>query len=396
MKKNLIIIVLVLLLPIYIKAADTKPVLKETNSSNSTKLAENAKSAILMEASSGEILFDKNSHEKLPPASMTKMMSMLVIVEAIENGVISWNQEITVSENASKMGGSQILLETNERMSVEDLFKGVAVMSGNDAVVALAEAVAGTEDEFVKMMNKRAKELGLQDTVFKNPHGLDDANHYSSAYDMAHIAKELVKHKRVLKYTSIYEDYLRKGTERELWLVNTNKLTRFYPGVDGLKTGYTKEAGYCLTSTAKKDGMRVITVLMGEPDSNTRNSETSTMLDYAFAQYKVESLLTKNSVVTKAKVDKGKENNIKIVPKDDVVVLMKKTEKIGKIAYDIDLNKIKAPVKKGNKVGNLNVKRNGKSIQKIDLTVKENVKKANLLELYLRYLREIIQGDITI
>ena len=272
MKKILSLMICLLIIPGLVLAAETKAVVK-----TSTNLAENAKSAIMIEASSGKVLFDKNSHEKLPPASMTKMMSMLLIVEAVEDGIISWDQKITVSENASGMGGSQILLETGEQMSVDDLFKGVAIMSGNDAVVALAEAVAGTEDEFVKMMNKRAKELGLKDSVFKNPHGLDDANHYSSAYDMSLIAKELVKHDRVLKYTSTYEDYLRKGTERELWLTNTNKLTRFYPGVDGLKTGYTKEAGYCLTSTAKRDGMRIITVVMGEPDTKTRNSETSTM-----------------------------------------------------------------------------------------------------------------------
>ena len=195
-------------------------------------LAENAKSAILIEASTGTIIYEKNSHEKLAPASMTKMMSMLLIVEAIEDGKLSWNQMITTSENASSMGGSQILLETGEKMSVEDLFKGIAVASGNDAVVALSEAVAGTEEEFVNMMNQRAKELGLEDTNFKNPHGLDTANHYTSAYDMAMIAKELVRHEKVLEFTSIYEDYLREDQENKVWLVNTNKLVKFYDGMD--------------------------------------------------------------------------------------------------------------------------------------------------------------------
>lgn len=396
MKKVLSLMIVLCLIPLHIFASETKQVMNESNLSNSINLAQNAKSAIMIEASSGKILFEKNSHEKLPPASMTKMMSMLLVAEAIENKVISWDQEITVSENASSMGGSQILLETGEKMSVDDLFKGVAVMSGNDAVVALAEAVAGTEDEFVKMMNQRAKELGLQDSVFKNPHGLDAVNHYSSAYDMSLIARELVKHDKVLKYTSIYEDYLRKGTDKELWLVNTNKLTRFYPGVDGLKTGYTKEAGYCLTSTAKKDGMRIITVLMGEPDSNTRNSETSTMLDYAFAQYKVEELLTKDSTVAKAEIEKGKNKYAKITPKENVSILTKKTEKLGKITYNLNLKKVEAPVKKGEKLGQLEVKRNGKVIQKVDVTVKKNIKKANIWELYLKYLSDIIQGDITI
>ena len=217
------------------------------------KLAESAQSAILIEASTGEIFFEKNSHERREPASMTKMMSMLLILESIDKGIISWDEIVTVSENASSMGGSQILLETNEKMSVSDLFKGIAVASGNDAVVALAEKIAGTEDMFVDMMNKRAQELGLTDTNFENCHGLHDANHYSSAYDMSIIARELVKHQELFQYTSIYEDYLRENTDRKIWLVNTNKLVRFYDGVDGLKTGYTKEAGYCLTATAKKN-----------------------------------------------------------------------------------------------------------------------------------------------
>lgn len=391
MKKILSLMICLLIIPGLVLAAETKAVVK-----TSTNLAENAKSAIMIEASSGKVLFDKNSHEKLPPASMTKMMSMLLIVEAVEDGIISWDQKITVSENASGMGGSQILLETGEQMSVDDLFKGVAIMSGNDAVVALAEAVAGTEDEFVKMMNKRAKELGLKDSVFKNPHGLDDANHYSSAYDMSLIAKELVKHDRVLKYTSTYEDYLRKGTERELWLTNTNKLTRFYPGVDGLKTGYTKEAGYCLTSTAKRDGMRIITVVMGEPDTKTRNSETSTMLDYAFAQYKVEELINKKSVIAKKEVEKGKTKYVKIVPKEDIVLLTKKTDKIGKITYNLNLKKVKAPVKKGKVLGDIEVKRNGKIINKVNVTVKNDVKKANFIELYWRYLSDILGGNINV
>ena len=206
------------------------------------KLAENAKSAILIEASTGTVLYEKNADEKLVPASMTKMMSMLLILEAIENGILKWDQIITVSENASGMGGSQILLETGEKMTVKDLFKGVAIASGNDAVVALAEASYGSENMFVSHMNKRAKELGLKNTNFKNPHGLDAADHYSSARDMSLIAKELSKHEKVVEFTSVYEDYLRQNTDRKIWIVNTNKLVRFYDGVDGLKTGFTNGA----------------------------------------------------------------------------------------------------------------------------------------------------------
>ena len=357
-------------------------------------LAENAKSAIMIEAGTGEILFQKNAHEKLAPASMTKMMSMLLIVESIDKGIIHWDDMITVSENASSMGGSQILLETNEQMSVRDMFKGIAVASGNDAVVAMGEKIAGTEANFVVMMNKRAKELGLKNTNFKNPHGLEAANHYSSAYDMAMIAKELVKHEEIFEYTSIYEDYLRKGTDRELWLVNTNKLVRFYKGVDGLKTGYTAEAGYCLTATAKKNGMRIITVVMGEPDSKIRQKETTEMLDYAFAQYETEQLLSTKSELGKIEIEKGKSKYVVVVPTEEVTILHKKVEEKKIATYKLHLGKIESPIKKGEIVGSLDVIEDEKTTRKISVTVKEDVEKANFLELYWRYLKDVLSGDI--
>ena len=286
-------------------------------------LASNAKSAIILEESTGEVLYEFNSHEKMPPASMTKMMSLLLIMESIEKNVIKWDQMITVSANASSMGGSQILLETGEEMSVDDLVKGIAIASGNDAVVALAEAIAGTEENFVTMMNDKVQELGLKDTNFKNCHGLDEEGHYSSAYDMAHIAQQLVRHEKILEYSSIYDTYLREGTNRKIWLVNTNKLVKFKKGVDGLKTGFTDGAGYCLTATMKKDGMRIITTVMGEPDSTTRNSEVSSMLDYAFAKMALKKVLSKNSVVQKVDLTKAKQI-IEIVPVKDVNVLYEK------------------------------------------------------------------------
>lgn len=211
MKKVIIMFFIMFLLVPCVKAEDTV-------------LAPNAKSAIIMEYSTGKILYENNSHEKMAPASMTKMMSLLLIMEAIENGTIKWDDMITVSSNASSMGGSQILLETGEQMSVEDLVKGVSIASGNDAVVALAEVVAGTEENFVNMMNDKAKELGLKDTNFKNCHGLDEANHYSSAHDMAVIARNLVRHEKILEFSSVYETYLRENTDRKIWLVNTNKV----------------------------------------------------------------------------------------------------------------------------------------------------------------------------
>ena len=360
------------------------------------KLAENAKSAILIEASTGEVLFEKNADEKLVPASMTKMMSMLLIIESIENKILKWNQKITVSEHASSMGGSQILLETGEKMTVKDLFKGVAIASGNDAVVALAEAIAGTEDEFVNMMNKKAKQLNLKNTNFKTPHGLDTANHYSSARDMSIIAKELVKHKKVLEFTKIYEDYLRKNTDKKIWLVNTNRLVRFYEGVDGLKTGYTKEAGYCLTATIEKENMRIIAIVMGEPDSKTRSKEISEMLDYSYAQFKTENLLKNKSSIGKYEVDKGKEKYVTIIPKDKATVLRKKSKTLAHASYKVKLYNLKAPLKKGDIVGKLKIQENNKTIRTIDLTVNKNIKKANILELYIRNLKDIFLGEINI
>lgn len=356
-------------------------------------LAESAKSAILIEASTGEIIFEKDSDKQMKPASMTKMMSMLLIMEAIDNGVVKWDEKVTVSENASKMGGSQILLETGEKMTVRDLFKGISIASGNDAVVAMAEKIGGSVDVFVNMMNEKAKTLGLKNTKFKNPHGLDTDEHFSSARDMSIIARELVKHKEVLKFTSIYEDYLRENTDRKIWLVNTNKLVRFYDGVDGLKTGYTEDAGYCLTATAKKNGMRVIAVVMGEPDSKLRNKEVSEMLDYAFAQYEIHNLLGDKKVVGKYEIDKAKKKYVDIIPNGEVTILKKKGEKLNNVKYDVILDKLKAPIKSGDSVGTLEIKENNKLLRSVDLTVKESIKKANLLELYIRYIKDIFVSD---
>lgn len=357
-------------------------------------LAQNAKSAILMESSTGTIIYEKNPHEKYSPASMTKIMTMLLIIENIENGVLKWDDMVTVSENASKMGGSQILLETGEKMNVRDLFKGIAIASGNDASVALAEEIYGTQENFVSMMNKRAKELGLKNTNFKNVHGLDAANHYTSAYDMAIMARELVKHEKVLEYTSIYEDYLRIDSPRKVWLVNTNKLVRFYDGVDGLKTGYTSDAGYCLTATAKKNKMRVIAIVMGEPDSKVRNKEISEMLNYAFAQYDLEYLLSTNSVIGKIEIDKGNKKNVNVVPVEDVTILHKKTDNKKTSTYEVKLDLVKAPVKKGDVIGKLIIKEDEKITRETSVTVSEDIKKASIIQLYFRYLKEIFTGDL--
>lgn len=383
MKKILILLLLLISIPL-VKAEETED------------LAPNAKSAIMIEASTGEILFQKNKDEKLAPASMTKMMSMLLIMEEIENGNLKWNEMITTSEKASSMGGSQIFLKVGEKMTVEDLLKGVAIASGNDAVVALAERVSGSEEQFVKRMNTRAKDLGLKNTNFINATGLTADNHYSSAYDMSLIAKELVKHEKILEFTSTYEDYLRKDTKSPFWLVNTNRLVRFKEGVDGLKTGFTDEAGYCLTATMKKDNMRLITIVMKEENTSKRSADTTKMLDYGFNIYMVQTILDEKTTIEKKKVELGKTLTTEIVPKENITILNKKSDDQKNITYKTNINKIIAPVKKGDKVGTIDIIEDNNIISTIDATVKEDISKANILTIYLRNIKEIISGNLKI
>lgn len=356
--------------------------------------APSSKSAILIEASTGEVLYEKNANEKLKPASMTKMMTLLLTFEAIERGDLKLTDEVIVSINASGMGGSQILLETGEKMTVDNLIKGVAIASGNDAAVALAEKIGGTEDYFVELMNKRATELGLKNTHFQNAHGIDAENHYSTAYDMSVIARELLKHEKITDYTKIYEMYLRENTNRKVWLVNTNKLVRFYDYIDGLKTGYTRGAGYCITLTGMKNGMRLIAVTMDEPSIESRNRETLGLIDYGFAQYELETLLSKESIIATKTIAKSIQRKVDVVPLEDIKVLNKKMQNKKTVTYKIDINNIEAPVNKGNVVGSITLIENDKETRTIPLTVKESIKKANMFELYLRNMKELLLGQI--
>ena len=352
-------------------------------------LAENAKSAILIEASTGEVLYKKNEHEKLAPASMTKIMSLILIMENIENGNLKWNDIVVVSKNAASMGGSQIFLEANEMMSVEDLVKGICIASGNDAVVALAEKIAGTEKSFVKLMNDKVAELGLKNTHFVNATGLDAENHYSSSYDMAMMARELVRHEKILEFSSISEDYLRKGTDNSFWLVNTNKLVRFYSYIDGLKTGFTDDAGYCLTATGKKKDMRLISVVMGEASTDKRSSDTLAMLDYGFNMYSIEKMVGKNKSLGTVDVNMGKKEKVDIQIVNDVTVLNNNQKGKRNITYELSLDNINAPVKIGDTVGKIMVYEDGKYLMSENITVMENVDKANIFKVILRNIRDI-------
>lgn len=346
-----------------------------------------------MEASTGEIIYSNNENEKRAPASMTKMMSLIIIMEEIEKGNLKWDEKIKISENAASMGGSQIYLEAGEIMSVHDLVKGISMASANDAVVALAERISGSEDEFVKRMNRKARTLFLTNTSFKNATGLDEEGHYSSAKDMALIAKELVKHKKILEFSSTYEDYLRQNTNKKFWLVNTNKLIKTYEGMDGLKTGFTEKAMYCLTATATRNDMRLIGVVMGENTSKIRNSEMSDLLDYGFNMYKINKFIKKGKVVGKYKDNKSSRISTDVITKEDINILNKKGSKKRKITYDVKINKKTLPIKKGSVVGKLVVKENGSELFIVDLVTSKEIKKANIIELYIRYICEFINGE---
>ncbi|GIN38249.1 D-alanyl-D-alanine carboxypeptidase family protein [Heyndrickxia oleronia] len=351
----------------------------------STELAADAKSAILIERDTGSILYDKNSHEKLPPASMTKIMTMILIMEALEQNKLSMNEKVRTSEYAASMGGSQIFLETGEEMTVEEMLRGISIGSANDASVAMAEKIAGSEEEFVDMMNKKVKELGLKDTKFQNATGLPEKDHYSSAYDMAMMAKELLRHENITKFTGTYESYLRESTDKKFWLVNTNKLVKFYPGVDGLKTGFTNEAKFCLTATAKKNGMRVVAVVFGVPSTKVRNAQISKMLDYAFAKYVTHPIYKKGQSLAEVKVSKGDTKKIQALTSEPISVLTKKGEKIESIKKTIKLNEnLKAPVKKGDKIGTITIKKDGKVLAKSNLIASKDVKQAGWWKLFKR------------
>ena len=370
---------------------------ENTTSDNTTdtSLIPNAVSGILMDVTTGEIIFEKNKDEQVAVASMTKMVAQIIILENIEAGKIKWTDIVTASANASGMGGSQIYLTTGEEMTVEDMMKGISMASANDATVAMAEFIAGTEVEFVEMMNKKVKELGLKNTHFKNCTGLDEEGHYSSAYDMAIIARELLKHEKILEFSGVYEDYLREDTDNKFWLVNTNKLVRFYEGADGLKTGHTDAAKYCLAATAKRDDLRLIAIVLGEENSQIRNSETMSLLDYGFNNYIIEILKTTDDIVKEISLDKATSSKISLVPLNDIAILSKKSADTKKYTYDIKITNNNLPLKIGDEVGKIIVKdSDNKKVKEEILTVTENVDKLNFLELFGKTLTDMMVGNM--
>lgn len=351
----------------------------------SSELADDARSAILIERDTGTVLYEKNSRERFAPASMTKIMTMLLIMEAIADGKLRLDEKVRTSDNAASMGGSQIFLEPGEEMTAREMLMGIAIGSANDASVAMAEKVAGSEAAFVEQMNRRAKELGLKDTHFKNTTGLMAKDHYSSARDMSIMAKELLKHEQITEFTKQYESYLRENSDKKFWLVNTNKLVRFYPGVDGLKTGFTNEAKYCLTATAKKDNMRVIAVVFGASTPKSRNAQITKMLDYAYSQYTSHPLVKKGETLGEVQVSKGEVKKVKVVTSEPISVLTKKGEKLEGLQHEVKLKKdMRAPIKKGQEVGMLLIRKDGRTLASASLEAKQDVKEASWWQLYKR------------
>ncbi len=358
------------------------------------EVVEYSESAILIETTTGKVLYEKEADVERAPASMTKIMSMILIMDAVKNGNLTLEDNVIISENASSMGGSQVYLNTGETYKVKELLKSIAIASANDAVVAMSEKVGGTTENFVTMMNNKCKEIGCTHTNFVNPHGLDAEGHYSSARDMALMGTYLVEnYPEILEYTSIYEDYLQRPDGSNTWLVNTNKLVRFYADVDGLKTGFTSTAGYCLTSTAKKNNMRLVGVVMGVDSPDNRTSDTVKMLNYGFNTYKLSTIFEKSKVIDEVRVEKGKKDSVKIVLMDNATELLNINDKSKKYTINISIDKILAPVKIGDKVGDAEILDNeGNIITTIGITVKDNVLKANLWDYFKRNIEIALSG----
>lgn len=363
-------------------------------SADELNLAENAKSAIMIEATTGEILYKKNEKERLAPASMTKIMSLILIMENIESGKLKWNDIVVTSNYASSMGGSQVFLKPNEIMSVEDLIKAICVASANDATVAMAEKIAGTEKAFVKLMNDKAKELGAVNTNFVNSTGLPAKDHYSTAYDMSIMAKELIRHEKILSFTKIYEDYLRKNTSNSFWLVNTNKLVRFYDYIDGLKTGFTDDAGYCLTATGKKGNMRLITVVMKEDNTDNRTKDTIAMMDYGFNMYSVKNIISKDNKIGNIYINLGKEEYADISSLEDINIVNSNQDNEAKFTYEIETDNVTAPLSKRSVVGKITVYKDGKYFNSSNLIITKNIKKANIVKVFFRNIKDVLVGSM--
>lgn len=341
-----------------------------------------AKSALLMEPNSGKILYEKNSHEKLAPASVTKIMTMLLAMEAVDSGKIKLTDKMTVSENAKmkgKNGNSSMLLDTGEVRTVEEILKGIAIASGNDAATAMAEYLSGSEEAFVKLMNDRAQELGMKDTTFKNCSGLSAPGHITTAYDISLMSRELLKHPVVLKYTGTYMETISEGRKSPIGLVNHNKLVRFFKGCDGLKTGFTNEAKYCISTTAVRDGVRVLAVIMGAPTFKVRNRDASMLMNYGFSKFESKKVVEKDKDIEKIKIGKSEDKFFMAKALEDLNITLERGTN-SKVEKKCIVNMEKKRYNKGEVIGYCEVYVDGKLSGKVKIYCDRDIQRSNFLD----------------
>ena len=350
-----------------------------------------SKSAVLMDAASGKVLYEKNCHEKLPPASVTKIMTLLLICEAIESGKIKESDDVQISEVASSMGGSQIFLEPGEIQKVDTLVKAIAVASANDACVAMAEYVGGSVEEFVDLMNKRAKELGMNDTNFVNTNGLPVDNHYTSAYDIALMSKELLRHKKISKYLTTWMDEVVVGKKQaKIGISNTNKLIKHYSGATGVKTGFTQQAKYCLSASALRNNTHLIAVTLCAETSPIRFKDATTLLNYGFSNYESVKVCDANQKVAKVTFPKGSQENVDLVAKDDLSVLIKKGDS-KEFTKKVEVNKdIELPVKKNTELGTVKVYKGKELVGQTKIVNTEDIDKATYPQMFKRMIKSLL------
>lgn len=367
----------------------TTPVVNEGNTD--TGLVLNSQSALLLDYNSGEVLYEKNSNDKLKPASMTKMMGLYLVMEAIENKELKLEDKFKCSIEASQIGGSQIYLKENEEMTIDELIKSVCIASANDAMYLLGEIVGGSNSQFVNMMNEKSKEFELKNTNFTNVMGFDDDNHYSCSFDMGVIAWNLIKDygELILKYTSMTEDYLRQESDNPFWLVNTNKLLGDYEGLDGLKTGYTHEAGYCLTATSKRDNLRLIAVAMNSNTIKERSNDIKSLLNYGYKNYKSVKVFSKNELLLKAEFKNSKNDLDNVYIKEDIYITLPIKESNDSFEYTYTLEKDAAPLKNNEKVGTIEIYTSNGMMFIGDLIVGEDIELINWFEYFWQVLKSL-------
>ena len=371
----------------------SKAAAQQNITSDTSQLNIKAPVALLMEFSTGQIIYSKNENKKKYPASMTKMMGIYLILQKIKTGHINYDDIVTVSSNAASMGGSQVFLEEGEQITVNDLFKAICISSANDAIIALGEHAFISESNFIDEMNKTAKKLGMNNTNFVNATGFHDPNHYTTANDIALLALALLTNYKedILKYTSLYESYIRENTEKPFWLVNTNKLVKFYEGMDGLKTGYTSDSGFNLTATAERKGLRFITVIMDSESSSSRNADTTNLLNFGFNNYKTMTLYKKGETISHYTFNNSKEKQSDIISDEDITYVIKKNEEPSSIKVTLEITNTEAPIDKTTKIGRIIITNPNTGWQTFfDAYSKEDIEKLKFKDIFINLWKKLV------